>query len=73
MNIHRLLLIGLIALVLLAGALLILHIWGLLGDGVLLFRLLCTIGVLILIAGFLLVVRDDFGEHKKLRDQNYLD
>ena len=73
MTSRRLLMLALIGLVLLAGLLVIFHIWGIMSDGVLLFRLLGTIGVLVLICAFLLVVGDDFGVHKKLRDENYLD
>ncbi len=73
MSLHRALVLALIALVLLGGILIILQIWGLLFDGTILFKLLGTIGILILIAGFLLVVKQDFGEHKRLKDQNFID
>lgn len=36
-------------------------------------KILGTLGIVLVVAGFLLVVKADFGEHKKLRDQNYLD
>ncbi len=32
-----------------------------------------TLGIVLLVAGFLLVVKSDFSENKKLKDQNYLD
>jgi hypothetical protein len=38
-----------------------------------LFKILATIGVLILLVGFLMVVKMDFGEHKRLKDENFLD
>lgn len=73
MSLHRALVIGLIGLVTLGCALLILSIWGVVFDGELLFKLLATIGVLVVLAGFLLVVRSDFGEHKRLKDENFID
>lgn len=73
MSLHRTLVLALIGLVLLAGLLIILSIWGVLLDATLLFKLLGTIGILILIVGFLLVVKQDFGDHKRLKDQNFID
>ncbi len=73
MSMHRFLIGLLIGLVVLGATLIILQIWGLLFDGAFLLKVLGTIGVLILLAGFLLVVKLDFGEHKRLKDQNYLD
>ncbi len=73
MNIHRALVLGLIGLVLLGAALIIMSIWGIAIDATTLWKLLATIGVLILLLGFLLVVKSDFAEHKRLKDENYLD
>ena len=36
-------------------------------------KIIGTLVVLILLFGFLLVVNSDFGQHKKLKDENYLD
>lgn len=36
-------------------------------------KLLGTLGIAVVVAGFLLVVKSDFGEHKKMKDENYLD
>ncbi len=72
MNLHRALIYFIIGLAVTGAALVILQIWGVdLGD--LLYKLLATIGVLILLAGFLLVVKSDFGEHKRLKDNNFID
>jgi len=73
MSLHRALVITLISLVVLGGILVILQIWGLIIDGDTLFKLLATIGILILVIGFLLVVRMDFGEHKRLKDNDFID
>lgn len=73
MTLHRALVIILIGLVVLGAALVVMSIWGLFIDGGLLFKLLSTIGILILVIGFLLVVRMDFGEHKRLKDNDFID
>lgn len=72
MNLHRVLIKALIGLVMAGAVLLILRIWGVFLDGVF-FKLLGTIGILILLAGFLLAVKQDFGEHKRLKDENFID
>ncbi|MBP7722748.1 MAG: hypothetical protein KA155_09460 [Alphaproteobacteria bacterium] len=69
---QRSLLLVLIGLVIGGAALIILSIWGV-DLGAALFKILATIGVLILLVGFLMVVKMDFGEHKRLKDQDYLD
>lgn len=48
-------------------------IWGIALPEDLFWKILATLGVLILLFGFLLVVNSDFGQHKKLKDENYLD
>jgi high-affinity Fe2+/Pb2+ permease len=69
---QRSLLLVLIGLVIAGAALVILTIWGV-DLGAALFKILATIGVLILLVGFLMVVKMDFGEHKRLKDENFLD
>lgn len=72
MNLQRFLAFSLIALAVAAAALVIAHIWGV-DLGALFFKLLGTIGVLALLAGFLLVAKADFSEHKRLKDENFID
>ncbi len=69
---QRSLLLILIGLVIAGAALIILSIWGV-DLGAALFKILATIGVLVLLVGFLMVVKMDFGEHKRLKDENFLD
>lgn len=71
-NANKYLIYTLVGLAISAAALIILSIWGVDLSKVL-YKLLATIGVLVLLIGFLLVVKLDFGEHKKLKDQNYID
>ena len=73
MTMHRLIVAFIVGLAVLGAALLILQIWGVLFDPSFFMKLLGTIAVLIVLAGFLLVVRSDFSEHKRLKDQNYID
>lgn len=72
MNMHRILIYTLVGLAIAAATLMILSIWGV-DLSEILYKLLATIGVLILLVGFLLVVKLDFGDHKRLKDQNYID
>ena len=73
MNLHRALVLSLIGLVLLAGILIILSIWNVVLQPDIIFKILATVGILILVIGFLLVVKMDFGEHKRLKDNDFID
>lgn len=73
MSLHRALVLALIGLVILGGFLIILSIWGIAIDGDMLWKMLATIFILIVVIGFLLVVRMDFGEHKRLKDNDFID
>lgn len=69
---QRGLLLTMIGLVILAAVLIILNIWGV-DLGEIFYKVLGTLVVLIILIGFLMVVKMDFGDHKRLKDQNYLD
>ncbi len=72
MSLHRTLVFFMVGLAIFVAVLVILNIWGVaLGD--LFYKLIATAGILILLAGFLLVIRADFGEHKRLKDQDFID
>jgi hypothetical protein len=73
MNLHRALVMALIGLVVLSGVLIIFSIWGIGIEPDVIFKILATLGILILIIGFLLVVKMDFGEHKRLKDNDFID
>ena len=72
MSIQRALSLFLVALAVAAALIIILHIWGV-DLGALFYKLLGTIGVLAVLAGFVLAVKSDFAEHKRLKDENFLD
>ena len=72
-KLHKPFLFALITLVCAVAALIIATIWGVELPEDVLFKILATLGVLILLFGFLMVVNSDFGQHKKLKDDNYID
>ncbi len=73
-NPHRLLLKLISGLVILGGILIVFQIWGIdIINWYIFLRAMGTLAVIIVILGFLLVVKTDFGEHKKMTDENYLD
>ena len=72
-KLHKPFFFCLIACVCGGAILIILNIWGIELPENLFYKVLATLGVLILLFGFLMVVNSDFGMHKKLKDENYLD
>lgn len=70
---HQKLLTALIGLVVLGTLLTIGQVWGPLLDWDLYVKIVITTGILVLLLGFLLVVKSDLGEHRNLKDKNYLD
>ncbi len=73
MTLHRALVIALLGLVVFGAMLVLLWIWGVSFDPTLLYKLLATTGVLIVLAGLVLVIKSDFAEHKRLKDQDFID
>lgn len=70
---HKNLLYTVIGCVIAMAALTIIQIWGSILSWDVFVKLIGTLGIVVLVAGFLLVVKSDFGEHKKMKDENYLD
>ena len=70
---HQVLLKTLIGLVVAAALLTIVQIWGTFISWDMYGKAIVTLGILVLLIGFLLVVKIDFGQQKKLKDDNYLD
>lgn len=70
---HQALLKTLIALVVAAGLLTIGQIWGEVLSWDTYVKAVITLGILVLLIAFLLVVKMDFGQQKRLKDENYLD
>jgi hypothetical protein len=67
------LLLGLVAVSALATGLATLQIWTQLFEWSIFLKLMGTIGVVVVLIGFLLAVAEDFGSNKRLKDQNYVD
>lgn len=72
-RLHKPFFFSLVGLVCAGAALIIAKIWGVDLPEDLFFKILATLVVLILLFGFLLVANSDFGQHKKLKDEHYLD
>jgi len=70
---NRILLITIVVLVALGALLTVGQVWGLGLDFDLYIKAVITIGILVLLIAFLLVVKSDLGDHKKMKDENYLD
>ncbi|HEY8189463.1 MAG TPA: hypothetical protein VIF12_02175 [Micavibrio sp.] len=67
------LMMGLVGLSALASGLLTIQIWGELFAWPVFVKLLATLGIAVTLLGFLLVVAEDFGSNKRLKDRNYID
>lgn len=70
---HKLMLYLLVAMVVIATILILLQIWMSLMSWDVFIKVMITLGIMILLFGFLMVVGADLGQHKKLKDENYLD
>ena len=67
------LLYAIIGLVIAGVILTLMQVWGFAIAWDFYIKSIITIGILVLLFAFLLVVKSDLGEHKKLKDDNYLD
>ena len=70
---HQILLTALIVIAVTATGLFIGQIWFDFMSWAILWKVFLTLAVLFVLVGFLMVVKIDFGQHKKLKDENYLD
>lgn len=71
-RLNRILLALLVTLVVAGAAIVLLEIWGF-DFGEIFFRLIASIAVLVCLVGFLMVVKTDFSENQRLKDDNYID
>jgi len=64
---------SLVALSVMASGLITLQIWGEIFQWEIFVKMLATLGIVVLLIGFLLAVAEDFGANQKLKDKNFLD
>lgn len=70
---HKVLLSILILLVITAAGMTIGQVWGPFMAWDLYIKAVITISILVVLLAFLMVVKADLGQHRKLKDENYLD
>ncbi len=73
MSLHRLLLTLVIICITLAAGVTIIQMWAPMFGWDVFIKLLATLGILTVVMGLILVLKADLGEHKKMKDENYLD
>ena len=67
------LLLGLVALSVVGSGLLTLQIWVQMFQWDIFLKLIGTLGVVVVLLGFLVAVAEDLGVNKRLKDNNYVD
>jgi len=70
---NKILLYSLVGLVVLGVILTLGQVWGMMMSWAVFTKAIITIGILVLLLAFLLVIKSDLGDHKKMKDENYLD
>ncbi len=70
---HKTFLTALISIVLGAALVTIIQLWVPFLSWDVYVKAMITCGILTLVIGFLVIIKADLGEHKKLKDENYLD
>lgn len=70
---HQILLKAIIIMVCGGALLCIAQLWTSLLAWDIFFKVLITLGILVVLAAFGLVAKADLGTHKKMKDENYLD
>ncbi len=73
MSLNKFLLLSVIGMVIFGGLLTVAKIWFPVMAWDTYIKVMMTLGLLILVAGLVMILRADLGEHKKLKDENYLD
>ena len=71
--IHNILLKTIVVAVLISAGLVVMQMWTMFIEPAFFAKILITLGIFVVVSGFLLVVGIDLGSTKKLKDENYLD
>ena len=67
------LLLGLVAASVVTSGMILAQIWGQWFAWAVFVKLLATLGIAVILLGFLLAVAEDFGGNKRLKDNNFID
>lgn len=67
------LLVAIIVMICIAAFLCIAQMWFVILSWDIFFKALITLGILTVVAALFMVLKSDLGDHKKLKDENYLD
>ncbi len=70
---HQTLLKSIVIMVCLGSLLFIAQLWAMFMPWDMFFKIIITLGVLTVLAAFVMIVKADLGTHKKMKDENYLD
>lgn len=70
---HKIMLITIIALVVIGAFITVAQIWVPLMDWSTYAKLIVTLLIVTVVLGLVMVLKADLGEHKKMKDENYLD
>lgn len=70
---YRILLISIIIMVCIAAILCIAQLWITIMPWDIFVKTLITLGILTVLAALVLVIKSDLAQHKKMKDENYLD
>ena len=70
---YRFLLISIIVMVCFAATMCIIQLWSNIIPWDIFIKTLMTLGILTVLSGLVLVIKTDLSQHKKMKDENYLD
>lgn len=70
---YRVMLISIVVMVSTGAALCIAQLWFNIIPWDIFVKTIITLGILTILAGLVLVIKADLGQHKKMKDENYLD
>ncbi len=70
---HKTLLLIIIGLIILAAVMTIAQIWVPMLSWDIFVKAIITISIIVVVLGLLMVLKNDLGEHKSLKDDNYID
>lgn len=70
---HRTLLTAIIIMICTGAVLCLIQLWATIIPWDIFIKTMITLGILTVLAGLVLVIKSDMGNHKQMKDENYLD